>query len=1164
MRLKSAIITLLIVLTGASTAYATYDITGDIYGEVFRLMDLNGNGINSYFQPYNYAVTIDDVAASEDCDGGNTTCPLKGLSWSDIVGWTFWDGAEIQDELGGSGNFPDEYIAKAAFNGNIGGYIWGEKYGWISLSVCNGLDNTACTSRPYCEWTSNNFCEISKDTRLPMVTDQDEGDWGIYIDFCMDHTTQATCESPESNAHCNWDAGDNVCTYDAVHSPDGNPLGGYAWSQYLGWIKFGPTGTDTEFSGAFTQWIPDLTPPDPIVLAYIPGMHAWIPNQSSIGAIFWNGFADENESFVNLRTSWIKATRVDSGSDFTGCPNPPAPGAYPIGAGTIGNVIISYGLDKEVNLAIRYIGDFPVTPPNGFCQYTLSGVLYNASQIGYYFGPEGLAQAVADGVNISNPTSAEPHTYTTDPITISVRAGSIRTNSITNLYPSANNLVADGNNSVQIRFNPVDIAGNTIVSVKGDLDGNITANSDDWVRNVDFLYDLDSSQYTFDSINWLREIAISPFYPLPVIIEGLAYTHSDLLKYPQNGLGDLNLTTGGYLMELTGYAPTTTIGNHLELSRIDFNTNDKLLPAISARQGSWPASTLPIALTSSNTPALNFNYYFEPALEVTAGDLNVDFLSINQPAEANYEFINNSTDSLAEYSLDNILDFYDAGAGAELLEVQNINLVGSFDPTGRTDPNGPDSRYGLVYSSSNTDNAGANQFHSNETHYHQPAIGPGFTFENLTDDDGIYEISGNAFVPPGDPCLEDSSCPSITIDRSDLFTSPLTPSTPDSFAFNFTPTRFLGASAGQILFDIEQYLSYHSPAFEPIFSQHAIYPAQTRIEKVPVRAIGLETSGTVSGSQVYDSIAGRDLATITTTSSADLRREIRRNVAVLTRNMTPCPANTLDSLPLTGDCVTVDTQNKTIVAFYSDEPGDVLTLGNGTDDIEIPNGYRYTLILDAINLNIESNLVYPADPNTSFGMIVIQNSDGFGGSVFLDPAPTNIVGLLYAEGPLLSTPDAGTSFYYSTGGPDASALGNQLLWQGSIASKNTIGGASTLVTPENADCSRWDSQAACSQAYDLDFTRRFTTIEDQDTGDTYAPASVLFSGGGSCVIGPINCTAGPILATTVELMAGTPPNLTVIDPDSQSLDAFFIERDNRPVPPGFSSKGGLTSTQEIR
>lgn len=1131
MKLKTLIVILSIALTGIAPAYAATDITGDIYGNAFRNMSLNDG-------TFPYGVSIDDVGeASENCDNLKKVCYLKGFSWSDVVGWTYWDGATLQSELGAV--FPDEYIAKAAYNGNIGGYIWGEKFGWISLSKCDGLASGECTARSYCEWTGNNRCEVNKTVRVPDAVSQDINDWGVYIDFCSQKSPQSACENVAdgSDTYCNWDSASNVCIFDIANNPNGHPLGGYAWSQYLGWIKFGPKGSDADFTGAFTNWIPDSTPPE-FTAVLIGGSYAWIPSETSTGAIVWNEFANDDESSIDALKSFVTVSAVDNGAseDFATCPDP-------------GVSVFSPTPTGEANLNIAQIG-FVGTPPYGYCKYTIGGVIYNGVGLGHYFGPEGLAQAVIDGVNTTNPDLAAPNTYANEGITLYVRAGDLVQNYPYLIGASNNNVIADGHNVMNTVFSPRDLAGNPIISVKSGLDGMPDpSNPDNWIRNVELMFDLNTSPYAFDSISFVRNLS----YPVPVEIEGEWFSYSgDLLQYPSTGLTGLSTIDGRYRMDVTGFAPSTVAGNNLRIHEINFATNDLELPAVSSVQGPWLASSGPIVLNSSTSSTLPLNYFFQPALVVTDGSLNADFLALNQPAVATFKFANNSAYILTEFGIDNVLDFYDESFGSELLEVENINLIGLSDIAGRTDPNGPGSRYGLIHSSSGDFGMDFNQFHDSSDNFHEPV----YLFENSLSPSGEYFVSGNAFVAPGDPCIEDSSCPVIGIDRSDPLNL-LIANDDDSFAFHFTPTRYIGASSSdQISFGIDQYLSYNPNLNH--FSQHAVYPADPWIDDILVKSIGIDTSGTVSGQQVYESGGGRDLASITTTSSADLRREIRRNVAVLTRNLTPCLLSDPLSVLSTdaSNCISVDQTNKTVVAYYKSD-SNVVTLGNGSD-IPIPDGYRYTIIIQDNDLFLASNLVYPANPATSFGIIVIQDSDGQGGNVYLSPNPTNIVGLLYAEGSLFSSPDAGVSLYYTSSGPDTSDLTNQLFWQGSLASRNTIGGTTRNIVPEGADCSKWDSISACSQAYDLDFTRRFSTTKDSVTGNQYAPVGTKFSGGGSCVDTPtISCTLGT-LPTTISLFGN------FISPASKSLNTFFVERDNRPVPPGFSSQGGLTSTQEIR
>ena len=199
------------------------------------------------------------------------------------------------------------------------------------------------------------------------------------------------------------------------------------------------------------------------------------------------------------------------------------------------------------------------------------------------------------------------------------------------------------------------------------------------------------------------------------------------------------------------------------------------------------------------------------------------------------------------------------------------------------------------------------------------------------------------------------------------------------------------------------------------------------------------------------------------------------------------------------------------------------------------------------------NNVAFADNTSALGIIILGAEDR-GANVYIHPNPTNMVGNLYAEGSLLSSPDpAGGLLYY--GGENPSALRNQLYWQGSIASLNTLGGASTNLVPQGITCPEGITLYQCAQRYDMNFLRRFSAGTDSIANNG------LFSGGGSCALGA--CTLGP-LPRTVSLDAAG-----LILPvggagGSKSLDAFFIEPSARPSPPGFRITGEQESSQVIR
>ncbi len=1153
MKSRIFIIGILLTLSLASSAHAKTDITGDAYNGLVSTMNMGDVG---------YGVTIEDLNMSENCDNSAQTCLFEGFSWADKIGWTVWDGMDIRNTPGmGAGNFPDEYLAKATYNGNLSGFIWGEKYGWVSLSACTTKDQTQCTTGPavnYCKWTGSS-CDIDEFGQIPRVGTQDNDDWGVYIDFCPQKADQNACTNvlDDSDTYCNWDGVDNVCVFDRVNNPNGQPFKGNAWSEHLGWIKFGPESGETEFAGAFTEWFPDLTPP-----VYKGIEPAWISTDDTFGNIDWLEFADENDSYVNLvapHKSTITVTSID-----------PSPCVVPT-AQTNGNLVISHGNTGEANLTIPAIGRIGA-PTNGFCRYTLGGVLYNASGFGHYFGPEGALIAVNDdGVNLLSPA---PNIYDPNPVNLYVKAGElIPYFSNLNVYSSAKP-IADGSETIRLALRLMDVAGNSIMPIKSAITPVVIPepDSDLWVRDVELLYDFDSSEYYFDSLDWTRDVILGN--NIPVDIEGTKYgSWSSLFadpvtpfQYPPDGASRPTLVNSNYIVDVIGYAPSSPLGNSLVVGNVETTATDLALPAVSPSQPGIPAVSDTVVLGTSGSVSiagLPHIFEFDPVLEVTSGELDVPFIVISTPAEATYELVNNSNIVLNAYNLDHILSLKDvsAGIGEALLEIGSINLSSiPTDAPGQTDPDSGETRYSLFQGAGISND---NMFHNPEQNYHDPS----YSFGSDLDADGIYKISGDLYVEPTHECQTDPlvTCPEVDLDRSDPFSIDV--STPlgktDTFSFAFTPSQYIGETVdAQINFGITQYIGHPAPA--PYAHLSALYPATKYIDGIEVKSVGLSTSGTVSGGQVFET--GRDLETITTTSSADLRKEIRKNVAVLTRNFDSCngPA-TLGDLPTSGPCVTIDDNKNTYTAYFDLGLNSTLSLENVADLITVPAGYKYTIILEGINLNIGANLIYD-DQDNSLGIIVMKDSNGDGGEVFIHPSVTNVVGLLYAEGSVRSSPDSGATFYYGAAGGNSNQLKNQLYWQGSIASKNTIGGAPKKVTPVGADCSPWDNgsgvidKVGCAQAYDFDFIRRFSTIHADPANVDYTSPGTFFSGGGYCVLLPsIACTPAT-LPTTIDLNAGN----TIDVANSKSLDTFFIERDNRPVPPGFSSSGGLTSSQEIR
>jgi len=1105
-------------------------LKGEAYGKTFGSLQFNVDpGVN-----------VGDFG-SNDCNEAQKTCRIWGFSWSDTIGWIAWDGKSIQTALEDNGGiFPIEQQAKLTYNGNFDGFIWGNKTGWLGLSACNSIETANnCNNKAYCQWSNNGYCEAETTTNPPATDLQNADDWGVYVDLCELKNDANSCESN----YCNWEGGQ--CIFDSENNPDGVPVRGYAWSEHLGWLKFGIEAGDQGFAGTFLDWTSDETAPEP----QFNGNKIWIPNASPQGAILWRGFASEMDSEFDMISSDVDYT-LDPNPGYAGCNTQINDSA----------MFVKNEDENEVSLNFPLIGQIDETVKNGHCRYEVSGVIYNTSQIGYFFGSDAKVRASNAGINPDNPS---PHVIDASDLTLFTLAGDF--DPTTSEITFEESAIADGYESLQSHFIPKDIAKNPILNIPFDLNGE-TVNNDlnNAIRNVYLEYQLDATNYFFDSVNITNNFKNN--YPAPLNIESEIYPHSDLITYPkESGPSNKYNYNKGYLLNINGLAPTVNIDNQLILKGITLQTNTQegvqALPAPTLSMSDYDLiSDLNIDQNTALS-GLPHAYNFVPALEVINGELNKDLINIGEELEATFELKNNSeTLNLNQYSLDHILGFKDLNKNAneEALEIIELNLTPANDgSTSRTDRKEGATRYQLILSELDPLILRSNLFHNAIENIHEPFYS--FSDDNDgTDFDGEYEADGQFYAEAND---EEPYPPEI-IDRSDKLplSLKLPPGQEGKYSLALKANQYIGqVPDSKLTFNIDQYIAYQPNSASNLF---AIYPAKPFINDVDVKTVGLGSPGLVGGEQIFEPVTGRDLEKVTITTSADLRKEIRRNVAQLTRtiNLENCPSDlSLSEMPTDpSECVIVNESDDTILAIYN---GGTLTLeGNGTNFL-LPPTYKYTLILaGGANLNLKSNLVY-SDEESSLGIMTLQNENGEGGNVYIDPAPTNLVGLLYAEGSLLSSPDGGNTLYYGNG-KDPIALKNQLYWQGSIVSRNSIGGSANNIRPAHVDCSQWnDDLSACSKAYDLDLLRRFSPIYNNDQKGYYTKSETLFSGGGNCIENdPPQCSQGP-LPTTITLDNQT----TLFDSgNSKSLDTLYIERDNRATPLGFTNAGSFISSQEIR
>jgi len=259
-----------------------------------------------------------------------------------------------------------------------------------------------------------------------------------------------------------------------------------------------------------------------------------------------------------------------------------------------------------------------------------------------------------------------------------------------------------------------------------------------------------------------------------------------------------------------------------------------------------------------------------------------------------------------------------------------------------------------------------------------------------------------------------------------------------------------------------------------------------------------------------------------------------------------------------GDCASGN------VIFFDPPSGGSVTLDAPGDDFVLPP-YPVTLVVRGADLRIADNLIYPSDSEASLGVILLKNDvcgASFGGDAFLHPKPTNVVGAYYLEGSVKST-DQGWNLPDNGGAPSREntawyqAFKNQILWEGTILSLNSIGGAVDPTWPndgQNCPVSRrpyvigggfpdppWDEAVE----YDLAYLREYFQCGN------LASALSDYDGTGSWKISSCDDGANPF----TEIAYDDPLSQEPAD-DTNAGEAVVIRYDSRiqnNPPPGFDN-----------
>ncbi|QQR84179.1 hypothetical protein IPJ72_03260 [Candidatus Peregrinibacteria bacterium] len=963
-----------------------------------------------------------------DCSASG--CLMHGNLWSDTIGWISIDGEQINQEISAliglppaqedtpSDPYPSSLYPRVLSSGALVGLAWSQSSGWFQFS-------------------SNSTAGV---TALP--TAQNSTTWGAWVDLGA---------SPDPTF------GDF-------------PLRGYSWSEKLGWIKFSIEPQDlVSFSfDSFSEWTGDTTPPvtPPTNPIGNPPLNAvWLSVGVNTGAsvnprtVVWQDFIGDPESGINLLQSNLQVALAPGNPAECALPNTPL---LECGSGGC----------TTANLVMDTIGSLAGVA-RGFCEYYVTGTIQNGA---------GLTTTLA--------MPSPRHFY--------VRAG-VPDAPLSQLRALNASAVADGVDSIQFAVELRDIANNPVLSIDCS-----TPNSPPGA-NPNYLYNgcpnrLVNVELFFDNPTVFDLIApippSSPYLtpliygdnPATVSVSGLP------LMDTATSFSALSLSNGDHTFVLASYAPTETLdplSPNAPVTRFDFNVNqsnyrieDDALPATRfdlITGDPDPASVTPAAVLNASvsngvnpSPAVTFlpALYTANPVVTTAGVS--DTLTIGTPAQLQFSLHNRGATSInaggfsGGISIDQVVQYRSSSPLVALMETHRLFDVADSDNDkkfGWLDPNEP---YGIntLFETYDGDtfsglslNASTSPFHDVYQRFH-----PGYDFKydafgtaSPIQPEGFYTLSGLYNIPQDYPPLDvqanlndPANYPAGELDRSDLTSLGLNPSSQLSKTIELTPEKLIPATLGDIALRVIQGVAYRFED-QPLFARFYQPPL---VDGLIVSEVGFDATGSVSGSS---RVSGRTFQTIGDASTVDLQESMRRSVTSLTAAIQPksscsVPVAPLAQLPTTlGTCVVKDADTGALIAYFEGDSSETLTLGTG-GGLVLPN-FPYTLIIrGGANLELADNVYYQlSDTNASFGIILVANQIGDGANVYLQPSVTNVAAILYAEGSVLSR-DASGGLYYGAGAGDLQDLSNQLYWRGSIASRNTIGGAYTQQIPAGISC----------------------------------------------------------------------------------------------------------------
>lgn len=165
---------------------------------------------------------------------------------------------------------------------------------------------------------------------------------------------------------------------------------------------------------------------------------------------------------------------------------------------------------------------------------------------------------------------------------------------------------------------------------------------------------------------------------------------------------------------------------------------------------------------------------------------------------------------------------------------------------------------------------------------------------------------------------------------------------------------------------------------------------------------------------------GSDITVFGALDSQSDKTSIKRNALLMTRGLkldgnstNPVPSNLTTLLNSASPAVNygriVTTSGNAAVHAINADGGKLIVVGNTNQyGIVTLNGAanitgKKTLLVIGSDLYINGDMTYtPGDPTASLGIVVLANSLGQGGKLYLDPSVKRLVGTIYAEKAIVS------------------------------------------------------------------------------------------------------------------------------------------------------------------